>query len=381
MSRRINHLIAIVVFVSLWLPITARVMGVRATVVENRQLTPAPSVDAGWNFFKELGPYINDHLPLRSRAIRTDAWIDVNVFGENPSFGGNGTPRVISGTNGFLYINDAFSAACSPHIPQGEMADHFARLASIIQASGRKVVSAIAPDKSSILTQFLPEGLVTRTCFEKNTDILWRSLREADIPGFIDLRTLLIDASQKTRQPLFFRKDSHWDPAGSLIATSAIINLIQPNLWDDSHVHDNGVFEYQGDLTGLRGLPEKDEAPAVSVDRPGVSVSGETQVSPNDVTSPLRTIRKSTGSRLIPGRTLFIIDSFGYAALPQLAPFFEDLTTVSFNDFDIERFVDLINDADTVLLMSNERSLGWRMAKEAGSNKFLAVLSSSLVAK
>ena len=112
-----------------------------------------------------------------------------------------------------------------------------------------------------------------------------------------------------------------------------------------------------------------------------MSVSGETHVSPDNVTSPLRTIRKSTGSRLIPGRTLFIIDSFGYAALPQLAPFFEDLTTVSFNEFDIEKFVDLINDSDTVLLMSNERSLGWRMAKEAGSNKFLAVLSSSLVAK
>lgn len=381
MSRRINHLIAIVALVSLWLPLGARALGSRAAIVENRNLSAAPRVDAGWEFFKELGPYINDHLPLRQRAIKTDAWIDLHLFRENPSFGGNGTPRVISGTNGFLFINDAFTAACSPHVPQVEMADHFARLASIIQASGRRVITAIAPDKSSVIPQFLPDGLLLRKCFDENTDVLWDALRAARIPGFIDLRTLLTEASRRTRRPLFFRKDTHWDSAGSLVAVERIIGELQPDLWDDSLVTDSGTYVYEGDLTGLRGLPEKDEAPAVSVNRPGVSVVKVEQAPGFDQPSNVRTIRGDASGRMVKGRTLFLIDSFGYAALPQLAGFFEDLTTVSLNDYEPRKFIRLINDADTVLIMSNERSLGWRMAKESGSNEFLTLLSSSLERK
>lgn len=381
MSRRVNHLIAFITVCCLWLPLGARALGHRAAVVENRNLLPAPRVDAGWDFFKELGPYLNDHLPLRQRAITTDAWIDVHVFKEDPSFGGNGTPRVLTGSNGFLYINDAFSAACSPHLPPTESADHFARLASIIQSSGRRVVTAVAPDKSSVLPQYLPKDFLLRKCHRDNTNLLWDSLRDANIPGFVELRTALGEASRRTRQPLFFRKDTHWDPAGSLVAAKLLIEKLQPGLWDDSLISDNGLFVYEGDLTGLRGLPEKDEAPSFSVNRPGVSVVSVEQAPGFDQKSDVRTIRTVPSGNMIKGRTLALIDSFGYAALPHLAPYFEDLTTVSLNDYEPQKFLRLINDADTVLIMSVERSLAWRMAKESGSNKFLALLSSSLVGR
>lgn len=381
MSRRTNHLIAIITLSCLWLPLGVRALGLHASAVENRKPAPAPRVDEGWNFFEKLGPFINDRLPLRQRAITTDAWIDIHVFREDPSFGGNGTPRVITGTNGFLYINDAFTEACSPHLPPREAADHFARLASIIESSGRRVVTAIAPDKSSVLPQYLPKDLLLRTCHDENSTMLWTSLRDARIPGYVDLRDVLRTATERSRQPLFFRKDTHWDPAGSLVATRSLIDGLQPDLWNESQVSNNGLFEYQGDLTGLRGLPEKDEAPSFSVERPGVTVTGSEQAPGFDQPSNVRTLRSGPSGKMVKGRTLFLIDSFGYAALPQLAPFFEDLTTVSLNDYEPQKFLRLINDADTVLIMSVERSLGWRMSKEIGSNQFLDVLTASLTGR
>ena len=50
-------------------PAAAYVFGVRATEIENRRLTPFPSLSAGWEFFPQVSAWATDHLPLRDRAV------------------------------------------------------------------------------------------------------------------------------------------------------------------------------------------------------------------------------------------------------------------------------------------------------------------------
>lgn len=381
MSRRVNILIAFIAAVCLWIPLGARTLGHHADAVENRTLATVPRIETGWNFFKDLGPYINDHLPFRQRAIAADAWADIHLFGEDPSFGGNASPRVIAGSDGFLFINDDFTEVCPARITAAEAAAHLSRLASIIQGSGRRVITAVAPDKSTILPEHLPSDLPLRTCRDEYSSALWNSLRAADIPGWVDLKSLLSDNGGNSNQLLYLRKDTHWNSSGSLIATKRFVTMLRPDLWDDSLVSNDGLVTYEGDLTVLRGLPEKDKAESVSLNRGGVSVVRSEQAPGFIEPTNVRTIRRESGGRLIKGRTLFLIDSFGYAALPQLAPFFEDLTTIGLGQYDPQKFLRLINDADTVLIMSIERSFGPRMLTDFGSDDFLRLLSGSLEGK
>jgi hypothetical protein len=84
-----------------------------------------------------------------------------------------------------------------------------------------------------------------------------------------------------------------------------------------------------------------------------------------------RIIQTSDTLKFVPGRTLFLCDSYGLAALPQLTPYFEDLTIFLLANFDPEVFKDLVKNADTVWIMTVERGVSWRLKIEIGSDTFI----------
>ena len=84
---------------------------------ENRAQVSYSGTEAGWNWFGSFGYYISDRLPLKTNAVRTDAWIDEHIYREDPAFGGAASPRVLRGQQGFLFIADAIGVACAPHAP------------------------------------------------------------------------------------------------------------------------------------------------------------------------------------------------------------------------------------------------------------------------
>ena len=380
MFRISKYLIASISVALHFLPFVAIGTNGSATSVENRTIASMPSWSDGWEFFKNLGPFIGDRLPLRSKAIRIDAWVDQKVFGEDPTFGSSASPRVILGKNGFLFLADAIDNACSPNMSPTESPQHFKALSTLLAKSGRKVAMVVAPDKSSVQAELLPDDLLNRKCFDEYTNTLWNSLDSAGIPGFINLRTPLVSAANSTRRALYLRKDSHWDSAGSLTAARLLIEHFDKELWSEATIEKETTIQYQGDLTGLRGMPETDDAPLINLSLPNVKVLSEENVKELDFVDNKRVTRGGS-NKLIQGRTLFLLDSYGLAALPQIAPFFADLTTVRLTDFDKTKFSQLFNEADNVIIMSVERSFGYRMLAEVGSTDFLAYLSENLTRK
>ena len=345
---------------------------------ENRAPVAFTGFADGWHFIGAFGDFMSDRIPLRSRAVRTDAWVDEEIFGEDPAFGGAASSRVIKGEDGFLFLADAIDNACAPLVPPKDTAAHLADLAGIIEASGRDVVTMVAPDKSSVHPELMAD-FAKKGCFDDYTESLWQSLEDAGIAGFVNLREMLRDASAESREPLYLRKDSHWDSAGSVVAVRAAIDRFQPGLWSDDEVRYRGLGEYTGDLTGLQGKPQVDEAPMYEVVRPDV-VNQSVEVL-DDIEGGFnrRFINTAPAGRLIEGRTLMFVDSFGMVSLPQYVSFFEDLTVIRLIDFDAERFAGLIENAGRVWFMSVERSLAYRLEIEVGADTFLELLRSRLL--
>jgi alginate O-acetyltransferase complex protein AlgJ len=318
-------------------------------------------------------------MPLRAGAVRINGWVDEHVFSEDPAFGST-TPRVISAPNGWLFLADAIDNACTPAAPPSETVAHLNELASIIATSGRRVVTMVAPDKSSVHPELLPSGLATRDCFDTYTGDLWTQLAAAAIPGFVDLRSSLVAESKRTREPLYLRKDSHWDSAGSLVAIRAAIDAFDPGLWSDSEIHFGGTGTYVGDLTGLRGHPESDTAPIYSVVRKDVHQVSDTPIDNIEGGFNRRIVNAAPPGRLIPGKTVIFLDSYGLVALPQIVSFFQDVTVMRLFDFDQTRYTSLIADADQVWIFSVERALSYRLSFEIGKPSFLAYLRANLPA-
>jgi hypothetical protein len=344
----------------------------------NRVLTDAPGFQDGWEIVKVAGNAVTDRLPLRDKAIDIDSYIDRNVFKEEPAFGGAATPQVLEGSDGFLFLKDAFDAACNPHGTPTSVSANLERFADIIQRSGRKIVITVAPDKSSVLTDKLPSDHPQSECHRLHQDQIWKSLKEADIPGYIDLRETFRDAVVETRQPLFLRQDSHWSSDGSLVALKQVVEKFKNGVWRDSDIAYNGEIDYTGDLEAMRGGTKVDQSPFFSINRPTIKVVQEQY---DEAYPPgYRRLSEMSGpdGSLIEGNTLMLFDSFGMAAIEQVVPYFKKLETMNFNYFETNKWIERIRASQNVWFLCVERSLEYRLTYDMGSEKFLDALDNAL---
>ena len=369
---------AIIAFSILASPVVARVSGISSIVSENRALTAAPTTSDGWHYVHKLGKFLNDRLALRDKSLAIDSFIDRRLFGEEPAFGGAATPRVLEGSDGFLFLKDAFDAACNGHGTPESVTANVKRFADIIQRSGRKIVVTIAPDKSSVLLDKLPKDNPQSECHRLHQDQQWKALADAQIPGYIDMRSVLREEVAKYRRPLFFRQDSHWNMEGSLPVVRQVVNYFSPNIWKASDVTFNGLTEYLGDLEGMRGGTKMDETPIFGISRDQIKIAK----SENDAAYAPghRRLSQMSGpdGSLIKGKTLLLFDSFGMAAIEQIVPYFEDLTTVHFENFVIDKWIEDIKASENVWFLCVERGLGYRLTYDMGNKTFLDALDKAL---
>lgn len=363
-------------------PLLAYSVGKRGAPIENRTPYPYPPLTFRWDYFADFGAFAGDRIPLRPRALVADAWIDQHVFSEDPAFGGNASPTVVHGDDGFLFLAEDFNNACEPTGTIDGAVDVMEQLGDIIHDSGRQPVFIIPPNKTTIHGNLVPKDLTKLDCWTRFTDDLYTALSKSDAAGFVPVRDLIEDEIVRTRDPLYLRKDSHWNSLGSLVAVKAVVDLLAPGMWRDSDVNYEGLGKYTGDLTALEGLPSEDESDFYGVVRPGVTQTSLEVLDPT--LSPginLHYTHAGPDGSLIPGRTLLILDSFGEVSLHRIAPYFEDLTAIHFSNWEPNLFANLMAEADNVWIMSVERYFTWRFCQMLGFPDFLTLLTDTLNAQ
>jgi alginate O-acetyltransferase complex protein AlgJ len=276
-GRQLTALISAVVF--FLTPTLLWVFGVRPGQIENHPLAGFPSLASGWNVFTGLPNWATDQLSFRSGAIQADDAISRGIFGEGaPLDQGDvnnvgplpaqpppappknvpvqpgqppnqaGQARVVEGLDGWLYYGFDAEAKCSA---SHDLTDTLARIDQIRQAvvsSGRKFVFVIAPDKTTMVPQFLPSTYPDKACSQAAEAPTWARFDQA---GILDLRPALRASEQQAGHPIYPSNDTHWGDEGSLVMTRAIANAIQPDVTQTWQSQPLGPYQNNADLPPL----------------------------------------------------------------------------------------------------------------------------------
>ncbi len=268
------------------------------------------------------------------------------------------TKKVVVGLDDYLFITQDWTVACQHDGEAGQVAATVAEVTKVLRDSGRPTVLAIGPNKSTVMTQEVPaSGVPQRACAERSAAAYWDALTRDGGPSVMDLRAPLRQASRD--EQTYWRLDTHWSPTAGTVWAQELARTFQPSLLLGLG-SERGTYRLEGDLSRDLGRPETEEVSALSTTSEGVTV----RTLPERSTGLRNVVRHTVtdvapGGRVVPGRTVFVGDSFTAIAVQQLAPLFEEAVFVWAVPGDpLQPVLDELQDADRVVLESVER-VGW----------------------
>jgi hypothetical protein len=398
-SRRIRIVFAALAVVFFATPLALRAVGIKAKAFENRRFALAPRLSDGWSFFDETTRFLIDRMPLRYEAVRANTWIDNNIFHTVPVYGLNGlggvasdqalpftgAPRqdtagltagaaaghstknkaqppataaqIAAGRDGWLFLQGVFNRACAPFMPFAQAASRWEALLRVIRASGRRAELAVPPDKSTIYPEYVSPGILDYSCGLAGTAALWRVLESPSAvrAGIVGLRKALLAAKRSSGVLLYYKLDSHWNSAGSLIfVQSALPPLSRTVRVLPTDVVTGAPGPHPGDLMGLLGQSGTEIAPSRSVNR-------------------------APGATVIPGNTVLVGDSYADVSMFELTPYFHSISLQEWVNNPPQQIADAIAASRNVILETVEREFDYRATDAAYiTPKFIALVRATL---
>ncbi|NYH78989.1 hypothetical protein FHR84_002323 [Actinopolyspora biskrensis] len=326
-------------------PVLAWTLGARAVPVENRALTPFPSVTEGWGFFTGMNDWASDHLTFRAEAVTAMEGISQGVFGEPaphdtesggaPVGGGGGGeggrsdskpdpavfPDVVRGEQGWLFLGHDVSYKCLPEMELDRIIEGLRRWRSVVEESGREFRLVVAPDKSTVYSRYMPDDYVGRQCMRELRSEFWDRLPAAT--GALDMREPLRAVAREQGGPIYTKRDTHWRHAGGLEMTRQLAESLQPGVSDSWRVRQGRTYRHRADIPGMLGEDEEWTVRSYSLAPDGGS--DNTRFVGSDFHEPLH-LESAPREGMIDEPTRMIADSFTQFASPYLGAAFSDLT-------------------------------------------------------
>lgn len=266
-------------------------------------------------------------------------------------------PTIVDGKHGTVYIGQDFDGACywGPRFPAAMR--KLARLATIIEKSGRKVIFTVAPNKSSVNKADLPADLPHGVCDQvglKQQDTFLDNLRD---PRYLGLRQLLAKATVAGRG-MYWGIDTHWTTVGGTQFAQKLARRLDPRVARLQRYRNTEEtilvdFNALGLMDGVTETgPARFPTTRVRVEpRHGSNPFDPVLVSPSLdwVTRPAR--------QTIKGHTLLLGDSFMYRAMPSLLPLFKHGRFIWTGQRGMKETAEAVVKADTVVLEVVQRYL------------------------
>lgn len=365
---------ALVFFVT---PTALWVVGLRPTEIENHKLASFPSITDGWGMFTKLPRWAIDQLVFRGAAIDAADGISRGIFGEPPPFGTQRQPtgplpgstppatdespdvatgyrQVIEGDDGWLYLGDDVRGKCHPRKPLNRTIAGLNKLRKAVEASGREFRLIVAPDKTTMVPEHLPDRYAGKDCAEAFTRKLWpRLIEEAEA---IDVRPLLEKAAANVQRPVYYPNDTHWTDEGSVAMTMTLVENLRPGLTQGWRVVPGGAYTSSADLPKMIGREGSKTSISYSVMPDGQT--NRTTVLALDIDRPVRRQQPA-----VPGTitepTLVFGDSFTKAASGYLTAGFSDVTMLSYSaaNEDLDTTIKAFVESKVVVVEVVERAL------------------------
>ncbi|MCW2778958.1 MAG: hypothetical protein JWN17_2683 [Frankiales bacterium] len=269
--------------------------------------------------------------------------------------------RVVVGADGYLFSSQDWTVPCQDADTAPQASQALVDLGDALAAGGREPVVLLGPDKSSVMTADLPPAaaLPDAACHAAVDAAFWKKAKSS--PYFLDLRDPLKRASAKGQ--VYYRKDTHFAHGGDTVYTRNLLNRLDP-LLGLTQTTQTTYGEVHGDLANVLGLPSYERVYGGSNVNPGVTVT-ELPERKVGLIVPVKsfTAKAGPGARLLPGRTVFVGDSFTAVALSQLAQLSQETVFVwTDNTAPLQPMLDEIAQGDRVVIEVVERfSTRYRM--------------------
>jgi hypothetical protein len=301
-------------------------------------------------FVRELDAYLKDNYGLRSWLLTSYNVVKYRVFGDYDT----GSAHVLFGNNHWMYYTefeqiDAYRGRyVVPDSLLRQFADTLKRQYDAVTSRGMTYVAVIAPNKSSIDPENLPNW-ARRSVGSSATDQILEYVRERHPEiTVVDTR----DAVRKAKPiaPLFVPTDIHWTTPAGYFANAEIISALQKtnrNIPDPSSWTEFFVVPQQGvggDLAALTNLRSHLTEITYGVGKVGDFRSRQDPTSPymqlptSDNYHPTF-VYKRDDDRLL--RVLVFRNSFFTSLIPFFSEHFRE-TVILWRDFDTE-YVDKVH--------------------------------------
>ena len=126
-----------------------------------------------------------------------------------------------SGKNEWLFLRGEFPDASGQSATDASI-DLIRRFNKVLARNGIALVFTMPPMKSVIYSEYLPDDVKSTTYIKAKYDRMAQALRAGQV-YVVDLNGPFLNNPQRTSDgPLFLRLDTHWSPAGAMLAAETI---------------------------------------------------------------------------------------------------------------------------------------------------------------
>ena len=352
-ANRWDRLVALAFVAALTIPGIALLAGVRPPELENRAEAAFPTLSLESliepSTYKAIDDYVARSLPARDVAVGAYATLDYEVLG------GSTDPDVVVGVGDWLFFVGELRPTCA--VTAGDLLAQWDAVTAAAERAGIRVRFGIAPDKHAIYPERLrPEPRMPVAC----TDAMRAEVRAgmaARPDSTVDFWTAVMAERERSKTPIYFNQDSHWTPTGAMPAIKALVESLEPGVWDDDEITIDGTSRFPMELARLMGKPRDGIVPRYVV-RPTVKVK-QTAIATTVELGNARDLMvfvTSGSKRVVPGTTLVVYDSFFNINRQRMAPWFERTVWVHAGDLrDHPELVEALPAFDTIVLERVER--------------------------
>jgi hypothetical protein len=330
-------------------PLVAGLLGQRGggEALQNRMLATAPEFSPAtvWSrdFGKAFSAWLWDHLPLRDHLLRLDHQIDDRVFGGSP------TRDAFYGPGGFSWRRErVLGGRFAGDVPPEALAAILDQVEAAFPVPGRSLHILFSPTKASIYPEHLPKAYLEEHQRLAGPGEKMLRARAASDRHLIDLWSPCLEEKERLlrldpplpedRRHLWRRNDDHWSYEGGWLQGRALVQHIDPGLWDARRAPrlTDDVVMLESELSKLYlklGITEPyrfltpGEGGALRVERPhpGVTIMSPAATAPTGG-KVLLVVRDSFFSEAGPAPTVALNGSF-----ETVAPFFARSIFVHWN--------------------------------------------------
>ncbi len=342
--------------------------------IENRTPNSFPAlnsasnlIDANW--WASVSRAMEDRVPYREQVTRLHQGLfardQVELLND----------QVIRGQDDWLFYYDSLANTL------GSIDDTQKALSSIDQFLENSSFKAdlyfvAAPDKAGIYPEMLSSHALDLFVSSKpQRELMYRWFSSPGYPERLDVWTPMHQLKASSQEIIYEPGGSHYNSLGAMVLAKAMIDAVDPTLWDSTEIAPIWTRTFTPDLAKMGGLLDyKDTVTKLQVRRDGVEITAlwdndQLYDSPEylsidtiEYNHTRRVTQQSSDRQLIPGKTLVVHDSFIASYLyPTISQFFEDIKFIHVGHLSPAQLRQALDQYDRVYFESVERVFAQRV--------------------